>query len=285
MTAVAVTLTGNSDYVVAGDTCATAPPAPGASCSVTVRFIPTTPGSKTTTLSATGTFMVAGANQTDTSTVAISGNATPAAQITVDPATHDFGMVAVDSAGATQMFRVANGSDRPTTGGVEFDTTQATADFTVTRNGCVLADNTTPRPLAAGESCTFDVRFTPRATGARAGVVRVFANPGGSVAVRLGGIGLTTLLVEPGAFDFDGSTQNVLGQPNASQPMPPRREFTITNRGVNAVALTTSIDVDQRGGRDRRRAHLLPALAQLDTGAGLPAMLAGGASCQVRWRW
>ncbi len=281
MTAVAVSLAGSTDYVVASDTCATSPPAAGATCAVTVRFIPTTPGAKATTLTATGTFMVAGANQTETSAVAISGTATPAAQIGVDPATHDFGTVPVGSAGATQMFRVSNAADRPTTGGIQLDTTQAGGDFAVSRNGCLLADNTSPRPLAAGESCTFDVRFSPGATGARAGVIRAFANPGGSLALRLGGTGLSTLVVTPGAFDFDSGGLNVLGQPSASQPTPPRREFIVTNRGTEAVALTTQLQPSSLVGATADGPSYFQLLPSSTAAAVCPPSLAGGASCRV----
>jgi hypothetical protein len=274
MSAVSVSLMGSSDYVVTADTCAGAPPASNGSCTVTVRFIPTTPGAKATTLSAAGTFMVAGANQTDTAAVNISGNATPAAQIAVDPATHDFGMVAVGSTGVAQAFRVSNAADRPATGAVQFDTSQATGDFAITRNGCLLADNVTPRPLAAGENCTFEVRFTPGATGSRAGVIRAFAEPGGSVAVRLGGTGLSTLVIEPGAQDLDaGGNLNVAGQTNR------RFEFQISNRGAAPVALATALKVTSvvgATGDGPTYFALTPSV-----GAPCPATLAGGASCRV----
>jgi hypothetical protein len=206
MNPVAVTLTGSSDYVVSADSCATAPLAGGASCTVTVRFVPTTPGAKAATLSATGTFVAAGTSQMASAAVPITGNATEAAEITVDPDTHDFGPVAVGSTGVSQTFRVANGSGRPTTGGVTFDTTQATADFVISRNSCLLADDTTAAPLAAGTSCTFDVQFLAGAPGPRAGVIRVFATPGGSVTLRLAGTGISSLVSEPGAREFDAAS-------------------------------------------------------------------------------
>jgi hypothetical protein len=279
MTAVAVTLMGSSDFVVSADTCATAPPAGnGGTCTVTVRFVPTTPGAKTATLSARGSFMAAGASQSDTATTAISGNATAAAQIAVAPAEHDFGSVAVASGGATHTFRVSNGSDRPTTGGILLDTENErfTDDFAVTRNGCLLADNTSPRPLAAGESCTFDVRFTPTATGLRPGILRVFGNPGGSVDVRLSGTGLSTLIIEPGAQDFDaGGALNVVGQTNG------RRELVITNRGAAALALAIALEATDVIGATADGVTYFQLHPSTMAGAVCPTALAGGASCRV----
>ena len=76
----------------------------------------------------------------------------------------------------------------------------------------MLADNTTPLPLAAGQSCTFDVRFSPTTIGPLTGTVLVSASPGGAVSVVLNGTGLTTLTLEPAARDLDaGGNQNVAG--------------------------------------------------------------------------
>jgi hypothetical protein len=214
----------------------------------------------------------------DTATAAVSGNATAAAQIAVDPAEHDFGSVAVASAGVTRTFTVTNASGRPTTGGIRLDTTNPrfAPDFTVTRNGCLLADNTSPRPLAAGESCTFDVRFVPIATGLLTGVLRVFGDPGGSVEVNLSGTGITTLVIEPGAQDFDaGGTLNVLGQTNA------RREFVITNRGAAPLALTIGLAQSTVVGATADGVTYFQLFPSTMAGMVCPVALAGGASCRV----
>jgi hypothetical protein len=277
MTSVAVALVG-ADFSVTNDTCASPPLNAGSMCAITVRFVPTTPGAKTATLTATGSFTVAGATQTDVATVAISGNASGAAAISVTPASETFGDVAVGGTPVTKTFTVTNAAGAPTTGGVVRSI--SAGDYTLTRNGCVLANNTTPRPLAGGESCTFDVRFTPSTTGVRSGTLTVAANPGGTVNVPLTGTGLTALVLGVTTLDLDrsntdGPVQNVLAQVN------PKRRIVVTNRSnAAATALTPSFAVSSLVGATGDGPTYFNVTPDSTTGATpCTPNLAAGASC------
>ena len=146
--------------------------------------------------------------------------------------------------------------------------------FTLTRNGCVQADNVTPLPLAAGQTCTFDVRFSPRATGPLSDTVLVSASPGGAVSIVLNGTGLTTLTLEPAAQDLDaGGNLNVLGGTNA------RFEFTVTNRGSAGVMITPSLEVSTVLGASMDGPTYFTILPNATTPC--PPTLGAGANCKI----
>ena len=279
MNSVAVALTG-ADFSVVGDTCAPAPVSNGM-CTITVRFVPTTAGPKTATLTATGSYTVAGATQTDVATVAISGNATGAAAISVTADNPSFGDVPVGGTAVTKTFTVTNAAGAPVTGPVVRSLSMGTAaDFTLTRNGCVLANNTTPRTLAGGESCTFDVLFTPMAVGARTGSLIVAANPGGTVTVPLTGNGLTALVLGVTSLDLDVSNSNAPVE-NVMDQTNPKRRITLSNRSNGVINISmTSFGVSSLVGATMDGPLNFLVTPDSTTGATpCGPTLAGGASC------
>jgi hypothetical protein len=276
MNAVAVALP-QSDFSVVADTCALAPPAMGGTCTITVRFVPTTAGAKSATLTATGTYTVAGADTTDVATVAITGVSTAAAVLSVTPGVGTFEVAPVGGTPVTQTFTVTNATGAPSTGPIVRSV--SVGDFALTRNGCLLADNVTARPLSAGESCTFDVRFTPTATGLRTGTLTVSANPGGAVNVPLSGTGATGIALSLAQIDLDTTAagapvENVLAQVN------PRRQVSVSNRTTATVTLVPTFEISSALGATASGKDYYTAVADATVGATpCGATLAAGASC------
>jgi hypothetical protein len=117
--------------------------------------------------------------------------------ITVDRTSFDFGALVITTSSAATVFTFTNpgssSSGRLSTaiGGL------GGAAFAIGADGC------NDVVLAAGESCTVAVTFTPAAAGALAAQLSVVAEPGGSAVVKLAGTGLTPgALVGQAAVDF-----------------------------------------------------------------------------------
>jgi hypothetical protein len=280
MNSVAVAVTG-PDLTVINDTCATSPPGSGGTCSITVRFAPTSPGEKAGALTATGSYTVAGATETDVATAGLSGNGTGAAAISVT-GNANFGDVPVGAADVIRTFTVTNASGVPTSGGVT--RMVSGGDFTVTniRNGCVLANNTTPKPLAPGESCTFDVRYRPTSVGPASATLTVSANPGGTVNTALSGNGLTSLVMSVPTLDLDkddngAAVENVLGQTNG------KVRISVINRSAASISLGTSFVVSSAVGATGDGPTYFNVSPDATSG-GTPCgpTLAGGGTCSFQ---
>jgi hypothetical protein len=238
VTGLVITLPGDGDFTIAENLCG-ATLAANDECTVRVRFLAGAPGAKTGTLTANGSYMAGGAPVATSATAALTATVTVAAQITASLNPTEFGTVPVGAPPVTRTVTISNASGAPTTGGVTIGAFPP--DYTMTRNGCLASDNVTPRPLAGGENCTFDVRFSPSATGQRSGAVLVTASPGGTVSVQLNGAGDPTLAISPAVKDLDIDTStnpdtavlNVVGATNK------RFTFTITNRGAGTLTTVT----------------------------------------------
>lgn len=150
----------------------------GASCTIRVRFKPTTLGAKETTLQVS-------ANPGNTVTAALSGAgvAPGAAALSVLPTSIGFGTITVGQASTPTVVTVTN------TGGMPSSTVSIVSEaarFSITQNNCTT--------LAAGADCTFQVVYTPNVAGVDSGNVRVQAAMGGNIAVFVSGTGSATLL-------------------------------------------------------------------------------------------
>lgn len=208
--------------IVAGGTCSLSSTlAPGATCTVFVRFRPTATDARSGLLSFWDNSAAVRTN------VALSGTGTPAAEATLSPNDIDFGAVqlgmssdlttvTLSSSGAGTLsswrFGIASSSANP-------------SDFTVMPGGTCYISATLP----AGDSCTVIVRFRPTATGARSGLLSFWDN---TLAARhnvvLAGLGTppSQSSVTPGAVDF-GSVQ--VG--STSTPVA----VTLTNTGAGSL--------------------------------------------------
>jgi hypothetical protein len=153
---------------------------PGATCSVKVRFAPTTTGAKNASLqikNTTGATTYASAALTGT------GAAATDPLLTLTPSTQSFGPSVIGTP-ITNTFTVSN-AGASATGPL---TITAGGDFTLVPPGA--GDCAAGSTLAAGApSCTVKVRFTPSQRGPRSATLRVSASPGGTISSYLSGTG------------------------------------------------------------------------------------------------
>ncbi|MGI9073091.1 MAG: choice-of-anchor D domain-containing protein [Bryobacteraceae bacterium] len=201
----AVTLTGitvtgtNASEFSQTNTCAATLGA-GASCTISVTFIPSLVGARSASITVTDS--AAGSPHT----AALSGTGVGVAQISLNPSSLTFGNQNLASVSAAQTITVSNsGSAALSITSVAIAGTNA-ADF--------IQTNTCGASVAAGASCTISVTFTPALAGARSASVAIADNATGSPhMLNLTGTGVARLEAtneEPGDvriqgdFDLDG---------------------------------------------------------------------------------
>ncbi|MCC6997681.1 MAG: choice-of-anchor D domain-containing protein [Deltaproteobacteria bacterium] len=215
-----ITPAGQFSIVSGMDTCSGAVLAASGTCTVTLRFSPTSAGAKTATFTAT-----ASTGGTDSSN--LTGLGQNPAQLAVNPLSFGYGNVTVNTT-ATQTFTVSNTGDVPT--GAPSVSVTGTG-FTLMTNNCTLAI-----PASPG-SCTVVVAFTPTVAMAYSGNLNLSATPGGGAlpAVALSGTGLTAgaLSINPTSKAY---ASTVINTASAAQ------SFTVTNTGGSTTpAITVSI--------------------------------------------
>ena len=191
----------------------------GASCSVSVSFVPAAVGAAAGTLTLT----------TDANgpfSVALTGTGTaPVASLT--PASLAFGSIVVGSTSASKTATLSNTG----TGPLSIASVATTGDYSVAGSTCPIS----PATLAAGASCTVDVRFAPTATGSRPGTLRITDDAAGSPrTVTLGGTG-AVLGVAPTSLAF-GSV--ALQKPSAAKTVTISNS-TLGPLAIAAIAITT----------------------------------------------
>jgi hypothetical protein len=209
--------------VVAGGTCSLSVPlGSGESCTVLVRFKPTSAGPRSGLLSFWDNTSVGRTN------VALAGIALPASESSLSPDSVDFGQVQLglssdpvtveltnSGAGILSFWRfgIATSSVNPT-------------DFGVVAGGtCAVSE-----PIASGETCTVLVRFKPTATGLRTGLLSFWDNsPAGRVNVPLAGAALpaSDSSLSPSAVDF--GTVQIGGSTGPTT-------VTLTNSGAGTLS-------------------------------------------------
>jgi hypothetical protein len=244
----ATTLNG-VQYLLAGDyglpqnTCG-AQIASGATCTFTVNFSPSQPGTRI------GSVTVKSTNAGFTPlVVGLTGTGLAAASLVVTPASLSFGQVAAGTNSVAQQLTVQN----PGTGALAGLRIATSAPFSVGSGSC----GTT---LAAGAGCSAPVTFTPVTGGSQSGVVTVSSSSLGvaAVMVPVSGTGVLpgALSVTPAAVSFPATTVGT-----ASSAM----SVMVANSGGLAVAgLAIGISGDFKS-----------------TASSCTATLAGGASCTV----
>jgi hypothetical protein len=149
---------------------------PGESCVAKIAFEPTGAGAKAATVSFFGDGE--GALQ-----VAVEGMAV-APQLSLSPASWDFGAVAVGRTGPVETFQLRNESSEAQTIDSATLTGPNLGEFQVRSDEC------SETALAPGESCAVAVRFNPAASGPKAAALRVRGG-GGTMVARLSGEGTT----------------------------------------------------------------------------------------------
>ncbi len=140
----------------------------------------------------------------------------------VSPASLTFGPQTVGTSSSAQTVTVSNtGTAALMPGAVSI-----TGDFSET-------DNCAQATIAAGANCSLNVTYSPTQSGSGAGQLTIAANvQGGSIAVTLGGTGLSTgsVALSPSRVDFGpvpvGTNSSALS-------------VTMTNSGATAVPITS----------------------------------------------
>jgi hypothetical protein len=214
---ITVTNTGNAPLIVSTaattgdfnetDTCAGTTIAVNQTCTVQVRFLPTTRGSRSGLLTIYGN--VAGGQ----ATAALSGTATAPAPIVLNPILLTFPSTTINATSPVQNITISNTGGTP----IALQTpTVIGADFKITANTCGSS-------LGPSVGCTVAIAFTPTASGTRSGTFSVTDDVGTQTA-SLSGIGTSpaTDALSPLALTF--APQQITTASQAQQ-------ITLTNSG------------------------------------------------------
>ena len=167
-------------------TCSTVKP--GASCTITVKFISDLIGS------APGTITINDNAASSPQIVTLSGSTLP--PLVLSPGTIDLGSVSVGTTSQAKPIALINH-------GVGFSITAIAA------GGDYLLSNNCPAFLTSGASCTINVAFHPTTTGVIAGALSVNGSgPGVSAALSGTGVGSINsyVSVQPASLDFGGKS-------------------------------------------------------------------------------
>ncbi len=206
----------NGDFVITSNTCPGTALTSSGTCSIRVRFRPTTGGAHAARLHLTAT-------PGGEAMASLSGDSITMGSLTINPATQDFGGTLAGGQGSESTFTVRNTGQSAT--GALTAAIQGGTDFTITMNSCTGT-------LGGLANCTIKVRFQPQAAGARNGSLSVTEAGGSGTAAQLTGIGLTTaaLALTPGSLDFGAL---VIGGQS------PTTDFTVRNTGGVASGTPT----------------------------------------------
>ncbi|HZP62995.1 MAG TPA: choice-of-anchor D domain-containing protein [Terriglobales bacterium] len=202
--------------------------APGGSCSISVKFTPTTTGTRY------GSITV---NDSDGGTPHIVNLTGVGSFLSLSTGKLSFGSIKVGYMTAPLSVTVTNrGTSAVIMSGFNVQSNYTNiADYTQT--------NTCGSSLAAGASCTVTVTFDPQLSGSRAGVLQIFNSEVGTspLMVSLSGTGLAGPLVSITPTSLSFPNQNV-GTSSASQIV------TLTNTGsagLNIASISSAGDFSE----------------------------------------
>ena len=214
--------TNVGDFTVVSTNCSGATLQPASSCTLTVRFQPSSTGAKTASV-------VVSAATGGSRTIDLSGTGIAPGQLTITPSNHGYGNAVVGTTSGAQVFVVEN------TGGVASGPLSTSlsggdaAQFTISANAC------NGLALAPAATCNISVAFSPSSAGVKNASLLVAGTPGGTITASLSGNGIPSaaITITPTSRDF-GS----VGVGGVS----PFLTFTVrnvggTNAGVPAISL------------------------------------------------
>jgi len=217
--------TDAGSFGIANTTCATV--TPGSSCTVSVRFSPTTTGAKSATVAINGSG--------SSTSVAVSGNGIPSAPVpSVAPAQLAFADTVIGLTSLVQNFTLSNAGTQNlvvNAGGVTIGGNDP-GSFAIVSNSC---SSTTPVTIIPTGSCTVSVRFAPTTTGSKSATVSIaYGNnpvvPPSVVALSGNGIPATTAATIANT-SFGGGGVRI----NTSVT----KNVRVTNTGANLLAITS----------------------------------------------
>jgi hypothetical protein len=185
-------------------------------CVVKAHFGPSSPGMKTASLAVS-------ASPGGAATAALSGNALTPGMLSIMPGTQDFGMIVQGAVSGNMPFTITN-TGMGSTGTIALSLTGSdAAEFQIV----AAADQCSGMILAAGGTCTVNLKFTPSGTkmaGAKMASLVATASPGGSDSAALTGTALAPaqLAVLPTSQNLGSVVVGGMSMDNV---------FTITNNG------------------------------------------------------
>ena len=202
----------SGDFFLAANACETTLAA-GATCALTINFAPTASGLRTGALTVTDAI--------GTHVIALSGNGTGQAIVTLTPAAVTFATTTVGVTSAALTVQVNNGG----TVAAVLSTPVITGDFTVTGSTC----GGTLAPLT---SCSLTVVFLPTAAGVRNGLLSVSDTQGNHTTALTGNGTAGVLVITPASLQFPATA---LGGISAAQAV------VVTNTGNGALTIGSAV--------------------------------------------
>ncbi|HEV2710013.1 MAG TPA: choice-of-anchor D domain-containing protein [Edaphobacter sp.] len=206
------------------DNCTSATIAVGLSCTVQVRFLPST----TTPTRRNGLLTVYGNVAGGQASTTLSGTATPPAAVVLNPIGLAFPSTNINATSAAQNITISN------TGG----TSTSLQTPAVSGAGFRISVNTCTSTLLPGSGCTVAITFTPTASGVSSGSFTV-SDGAGTQTASLSGTGTTPATDALSATSLAFAVQKLT---TVSAP----QQITLTNAGDVALTLisaqTTSTD-------------------------------------------
>jgi hypothetical protein len=223
LTVASVAIGGNNKFAfsTSADTCTGVAVPIGGSCTVDVRFIPTTLGAKTANLVFTH-------NGIGSTSVALSGTGVPPGGVAaLSPSSIAFGSIANGTVSSpTTVTLTNNGTDPLTVSSVAIGGNNRFAFST-------SADTCTGVAVPIGGSCTVDAKFVPTTLGAKTATVVFTHNGSGNTSVALSGTA-----VPPGGVAALSPSSIAFGSiPNNTQSAP--TTVTLTNNGTGPLMVSS----------------------------------------------
>jgi len=206
----------NSQFSVTSTTCTTL--APGDTCVMNVQLAPTATGPDDGGMTVYGTN--ASNAKTDFEAIAI-----PAEGVILDTWSHDFGTVEAGTIGTNYTFTVTNVGTTATPIALSLDDDPTAF--------AIAQDNCSATSLAAGDTCTFEIEFTPMIGGTHFGRVHATSASNDAIADLTGTAtpGDMPLAIDPADYNYTTIAIGVI----ASQG------FLVTNEGGVAKVPTMSL--------------------------------------------
>lgn len=176
-----------SQFELTADTCTGTTLSPGAACTASVAFRPTSTGAKNASVTVSGP---AGSTSTSLSGQGVAG------ALELSPSTYDFGSASVGWPSAAKVFTLTNNAAVPTSALA----VAITGEFQITADGC------SGTQLVSGASCAIAARFAPTSLGntPKVGELSATASTGGTARSMLTGVAVSGphLIVTPALLSF-----------------------------------------------------------------------------------
>lgn len=216
-----ITSSNTAEFPVTATTCGTSLAA-GASCTMTVKFVPAQAGSRS------GTLTIPYGTSTASLSVALTGNGVNNAQITVSPTSLTFPPTTVGATSAAQTVTMTNSGTTPL---VVSSITAPSTEFSMTQS-CVAT-------WAPGATCAISLRYAPTAVGNASGNLTIASN---AVNAATKTVPVTGTAVSPGVVSLN---LNPVSLPTTQVGQTGTATVTLTNTGgsnltVSAIAGATS---------------------------------------------